>query len=221
MSHKPTIEMSVEADRGLKWRREFERGGTAVGVARARDIKNRKNLSDETVKRMNSYFARHEVDKKAEGFKKGEKGYPSNGRIAWALWGGDAGQVWARSKVKQIGKRAEAQKTILAEADNNKVSEAVEKSLKVKLKVHNERVGDDKRKQTSLNKLKICYNRGIGAYRTNRGSVRPSVKSPEQWAQARVNSYLFALRNLKFRSGKHDTDLLPPSHPMYQKNKKK
>lgn len=111
MSHKPTIEMSVEADRGLKWRREFGRGGTAVGVARARDIKNRKNLSDDTVKRMNSYFARHEVDKKAEGFKKGEKGYPSNGRIAWALWGGDAGQVWAKRKVNQLEK-AELQKQI-------------------------------------------------------------------------------------------------------------
>lgn len=44
---------------------------------------------------MASYFSRHEVDKEAEGFSPGEDGYPSNGRIAWALWGGDAGQSWA------------------------------------------------------------------------------------------------------------------------------
>ena len=56
--------------------------------------------------------------------------------------------------------------------------------------------------------------RGIGAYKNNPASVRPSVKSPEQWAMARVNSYLYALRNQKYRSGKHDTDLLPDDHAM-------
>ena len=51
---------------------------------------------------MNSFFARHEVDKRAEGFRPGEKGYPSNGRIAWSLWGGDAGQTWSRKKAEQL-----------------------------------------------------------------------------------------------------------------------
>lgn len=106
MSNVPTDAMANEARRGLEWREEFKRGGTAVGVARARDIKNKKNLSDSTVKRMHSFFSRHEVDKKAEGFRKGEKGYPSNGRIAWALWGGDSGQSWARQKTKQMEKDA-------------------------------------------------------------------------------------------------------------------
>lgn len=102
MSFKPTDGMREEAQRGLDWRREFGRGGTEVGIARARDIVNGKSLSEETVKRMNSFFARHEVDKKAEGFRPGEKGYPSNGRIAWALWGGDAGQAWAKDKVASM-----------------------------------------------------------------------------------------------------------------------
>jgi HK97 family phage major capsid protein len=88
--------MKTEAQRGLDWRREFGRGGTEVGIARARDISGGKNLSDDTVKRMYSFFSRHEVDKKAEGFSQGEDGYPSNGRIAWALWGGDAGFSWSR-----------------------------------------------------------------------------------------------------------------------------
>lgn len=99
---KPTEEMAAEATRGLEWRREYNRGGTEVGVARARDISNRTNLSPETIGRMVSYFARHEVDKEAEGFRPGEDGYPSAGRIAWALWGGDAGQAWAKSKQKEL-----------------------------------------------------------------------------------------------------------------------
>jgi HK97 family phage portal protein len=91
-----------EAERGLEWRREYGRGGTEVGVARARDISNGVNLSDDTIGRMVSYFARHEVDKQGEGFNQGEEGYPSNGRIAWALWGGDAGKSWADKRWAQI-----------------------------------------------------------------------------------------------------------------------
>ena len=60
------------------------------------------NLSDETIKRMFSFFSRHEVDKQAEGFYSGEDGYPSNGRIAWALWGGDAGFSWSKRLVEQM-----------------------------------------------------------------------------------------------------------------------
>lgn len=100
MSYEPTGAMKEEAQRGLDWRREFGRGGTEVGIARARDIVNGKNLSLDTVKRMKSFFARHEVDKEAEGFRLGEDGYPSNGRIAWALWGGDAGKDWAEDIVE-------------------------------------------------------------------------------------------------------------------------
>ena len=99
---KPTQGMVEEAKKGLEWRREHGRGGTQVAVARATNIKNGDNLSFDTIKRMNSFFARHEVDKKAEGFEIGEDGFPSAGRIAWALWGGDAGQSWAKKKVKEI-----------------------------------------------------------------------------------------------------------------------
>ena len=103
---QPTEAMAAEAERGLEWRQEFNRGGTEVGVARARDIKNRKNLSADTVRRMKSYFARHEVDKQGEGFSPGEDGYPSAGRIAWALWGGDPGQSWANRKSDELDKEA-------------------------------------------------------------------------------------------------------------------
>ena len=100
----PNSGMKSEARKGLDWRSEFGRGGTEVGIARARDIVNAKDLSDSTVKRMYSFFSRHEVDKKAQGFRPGEKGYPSNGRIAWALWGGDAGFSWSKRLVNQMKK---------------------------------------------------------------------------------------------------------------------
>ena len=97
-----------EAQRGLDWRDEFGRGGTAVGVARARDIINRKALSPDTIGRMVSFFARHEVDKQGEGWSPGEPGYPSAGRIAWALWGGDPGRAWAEKVKRQMSLRDEA-----------------------------------------------------------------------------------------------------------------
>jgi hypothetical protein len=100
--HTPPAGARAEARRGLEWRREYNRGGTAVGVARARDISNGTALSNSTVKRMVSYFARHEVDKKGQGWSPGENGYPSAGRIAWALWGGDSGRSWANKVARQI-----------------------------------------------------------------------------------------------------------------------
>jgi len=96
-SYPPTDGMVEEAQRGLDWRSEFGRGGTAIGIARARDIVNRKELPINTWRRVKAFFDRHEIDKKAEGFSPGEDGFPSNGRIAWALWGGDAGYSRAKA----------------------------------------------------------------------------------------------------------------------------
>ena len=110
--NKPSDGMVAEAKKGLEWRTKYNRGGTNVGVARARDISNRKNLPDETVKRMHSYFSRHEVDKKGQGFQPGEEGFPSAGRIAWALWGGDAGQTWAAAKAGRIAAKEAAKKAL-------------------------------------------------------------------------------------------------------------
>ena len=99
---RPTEAMAEEAQRGLDWRAEFGRGGTEVGVARARDLANRSELSLDTIRRMASFFARHAVDKEAQGFSPGEEGYPSAGRIAWALWGGDPGQSFADERVSRM-----------------------------------------------------------------------------------------------------------------------
>jgi len=336
---KPTEGMKAEAQKGIDWREELGRGGTRIGAVRARQIVNGENLSDETVKRMYSFFSRHEVDKEAEGFDSGEEGYPSNGRIAWALWGGDAGYSWSRRLVEQMKKEDRSidnvrnetieYKVVIKEGENkygegNKfyldgelspslvmlegntyqfdISDASNKThalrfsttedgvhndgepyqtgvningkagednasisieitedtpdlyyycvnhsgmggkidvrqvedteeravsgkaltmIENKVEEHNEEVGNVKSKRTNVSTLSKVYERGIGAYKTNPASVRPNVSSPEQWAAARINSFLYVLRNGRFRSGKHDTDLLPEGHPLSTKNEEK
>jgi hypothetical protein len=98
------------------------------------------------------------------------------------------------------------------------ISDSVRKGLSEKAKKHNEKVGTAKTKRTSTRTLIAVFKRGVGAYNTNPSSVRPSVSSADQWAYARVNSFLYVLRNGKFRSGKHDTDLLPKGHPKSSKS---
>lgn len=105
----PPKSVRDEAKRGLEWRKEYGRGGTAVGVARARDLANGREVSPSTARRMASYFARHEVDKKGEGWSPKDDGFPSAGRIAWALWGGDPGQSWSAKLTRQMDAADEAQ----------------------------------------------------------------------------------------------------------------
>lgn len=103
------------------------------------------------------------------------------------------------------------------EEEKQEINARLRKSLQKKADEHNEKVGNVKSKRTNVRTLFAVYKRGIGAYRTNPASVRPTVTSEQQWAMARVNSFLYALRNGRFRSGKHDQDLLPEGHPMSTK----
>lgn len=220
----PNNSMAEEAARGLQWRKKYKRGGTAVGVARANQLMNKERLSISTVKRMYSFFSRHEVDKQAEGFSQGEKGYPSAGRIAWALWGGDAGFSWSKKVRNQIereeSKEYELEEHIGFVEDEKALSETVRNGLKEKVKEHNEKYGDSKTKKVTLGMLTQVFRRGVGAYNTNPSSVRPSVRrqgGADRWAYARVNSFLRALSSGKFKGGKHDTDLFPDGHPLKSK----
>lgn len=101
-TYTPTSGMASAAKRALKWHEEGKPGGTLVGLARANQLKNREPLSASVVLRMHSFFSRHEVDKQATGFNSGEEGFPSKGRVAWDMWGGDGGQTWAEQKRNQI-----------------------------------------------------------------------------------------------------------------------
>ena len=98
----PTAGMREEAQRYRDWKSEGEGGGTEVAARRATQILSGNELSPDVVIAMSAWFARHSVDKEAEGFRPGEDGYPSNGRVAWAAWGGDAGKSFSDAKSARI-----------------------------------------------------------------------------------------------------------------------
>lgn len=140
----PTAAMAEEGQRFKDWRAEGEKGGTDVAVARATQLVNRQELSPETVRRMHSFFSRHEVDKEAEGFSPGEDGYPSPGRVAWAAWGGDPGQSWARGKVATLD-RIDERGADMADMEQRHVVEVVEddESVNIKFKKHHEEMAEE------------------------------------------------------------------------------
>ena len=107
-SYSPPEGVSVAAKRALKWIEEGYAGSgfTSVGRRRATQLASGQDLSADVVNRMISYFARHEVDKKATGFSAGEEGFPSAGRVAWDAWGGDAGQSWVNNLPSESSVRA-------------------------------------------------------------------------------------------------------------------
>ena len=74
------------------------RGGTLVGVARARDLSGGKNISLDTIRRMRSYFARHDTPAERRNRRNDVKGKAS---VAWGLWGGNAGRTWANSVIER------------------------------------------------------------------------------------------------------------------------
>jgi len=244
----PTAEMRAEAQQGLDWRREFGRGGTLVGVARARDLVNGKDLPIDTVKRMRSFFARHAVDRDAEGFRPGEDGYPSAGRIAWALWGGDPGRAWSERIVDEMSDESsyEASRVdgpastpapksdqIVGSKENPagsaattqgaiKLSDTVEKSLTNKTGEHNDRMRDEGRPdwtRVTTGALRAVYRRGAGAFST---SHRPGM-TRGQWAMGRVNAFLYLAENGEPENADYvgDNDLLNRGHPRYSKKKER
>ena len=176
------------------------------------------------IKEREAWAARHFED--GSQFKSGDKkARPSNigGVIAQAKWGiiGTLGEQGMKDVILEAIKYREGKESGSASQaqQDRQVSDAVEKGLREKVKEHNEEVNNAASKRTTYRVLLAVFERGIGAYKTNPASVRPNVGSAEQWAYARVNSFLFALRNGRFQGGKHDQDLLPERHPLSTKNK--
>lgn len=113
MSNKPTDGMVTAAKRALEWRREYGRGGTEVGVARARNIVNGDNLSDDTVKRMYSFFSRHSNNKAKHYDAKETDGGPTAWRIAWDLWGGNAGFTWSKNIAEKLDEKERSMQDVV------------------------------------------------------------------------------------------------------------
>ncbi|MBD3361732.1 hypothetical protein GF358_02990 [Candidatus Woesearchaeota archaeon] len=117
INFKPPKEVRNAAKRGLELRKKFGRGGLTSkiagklgigsGIVRATNLAKGDKLSPSTVKRMYNYFNRHQKDKRP-GWSNPSN--PSNGYIAWLLWGGDPGRRWATKIVKQMRKADEKSK---------------------------------------------------------------------------------------------------------------
>lgn len=186
---------------------------------RARDGQDTEAIR-EWIKEREAWIARHFEDGKQ--FEGDIEPNLSNvgGVIAQIKWGtiGTLGEQGMKDVILELTKKLEGKK------EENQVSDDVKKGLEKKVADHNEEVKDldlDWDGSVNLSTLEEVFERGVGAYNTNPGSVRPQVQSAEQWAYARVNSFLFALKKGRFQGGKHDTDLLPSGHPVKEEMEKK
>jgi capsid protein len=104
-SYIPTNAMAENAKRALEVREKkpaSQRGMTSVGIARARDLINKRPMSEDTVRRMKAFFDRHEIDKQGETWDEQGKGWQ-----AWHGWGGDAGYSWSTAIVELLNKQAD------------------------------------------------------------------------------------------------------------------
>ncbi len=183
-------------------------GGVTDKTLRETRLLAQGEASENKIMRMAAWFARHKSDlqsPRAAAYLAGD-GPMTAGQWAWLAWGGDIttsnrmrAMEWAERKRDQLEKQ---------------LSASVTEGLKRKVEEHNDKYGDTKSKRVNLRMLEAVFRRGVGAYTNNPGSVRPGVNSADQWAYARVNAFLRAVRTGSFSGGKFDTDLLPQDHPM-------
>ena len=160
--------------------------------------------------------------KRRERFMNRHKGNTKlNGTIAVMKWGGvTASGVSAMKKVvndykKVVRQRRKKAIGMAEEIVMKQLSARVRKALQKKVEDHNKK---NPKHRATLRMLSAVFRRGVGAYRTSPGSVRGNVTSADQWAMARVNGFLRALRTGRFRRKPYDQDLLPSSHPLSSKS---
>lgn len=214
--------------------------GTAVGKRRASQLASRANLTVSTVKRMYSFLARHQSDLEAS------KSYSDGcGKLMYDAWGGKAGFRWAKSKLKEIGEIEMAEvgerggiksspKAPASDTPNKspkgkgtakgnakgktgaKVSAKDKASLQKKANEFNDKYKDKLGYGVTVGVLSSVFQRGLGAFNTGHS---PQVKSASQWAHARVNAYMYLVKNGRPQNAKYTTDydLLPKKHPKSKK----
>ena len=123
-SYIPTNAMAENAKRALDVREKkpaSERGMTAVGIARARDLVNKRPMSEDTVRRMKAFFDRHEVDKEGDTWDEQGKGWQ-----AWHGWGGDEGYTWSTAIVERLNKQADSKELRMASAEVRQTFAAIQ-----------------------------------------------------------------------------------------------
>ena len=225
--------VSNNAKRGIELN---EKGGnkcaTQVGKVRAQQLAQKQPVSVETIKRMYSYLSRAQ-----EYYDEGDK--ESCGYISYLLWGGLSAKRWAESKLKELDQFAEVgprgglkpskkapksdtknpkpkgEGTAKGDAGNTrsaKVTKEQEATLQKKSDEFNERYKEKLGYGANIGALKAVFQRGLGAFNV---SHSPKVQSAEQWAYARVNAFLYMIKNGRPENKKYtgDFDLLPKGHP--------
>ena len=203
-------------------------------VREARDMA-RGQISEDKVVRSNAWAQRHAVDLQApKNSDASNDEFPGAGAVAHYLWGinplnPQPARDWFERKSEAIkSERAPAPpKDQITGSDKNpqgsakapagagtiELTQAIEDGLKNKVVEHNDKLdgADPAWKRATVGMLRTVFRRGAGAYST---SHRPGV-SRNQWAYARVNAYLYLLRNGRPENPAYitDNDLLPKDHP--------
>ena len=224
------------AKRGLELNEKVNnKCATQVGKVRAQQLAQGKAVSKETIKRMYSYLSRAE-----EYYDEGDT--KACGTISYLLWGGKAAKRWAAKKIKElelaeVGERGGIKKSPKAPKSDTpnknpkgkgtakgdastsrgaKVSKQDEATLKKKSDEFNERYKEKLGYGVNVGMLKTVFQRGLGAFNV---SHSPRVSSASQWAFARVNAFLYLVKNGRPQNKKYtgDFDLLPKGHPKSDK----
>ena len=227
------------AKRGIELNKKVNnKCATSVGKVRAQQLARGEKLSVGTIKRMYSYLSRAETYYDANDTK-------ACGTISYLLWGGKAGLNWSRGKLRELGeldlaevgpkggvrKSPKAPKsdtpnpnpkgegTAKGDASGKKgakVSAKDRASLQKKADDFNKRYKEKLGYGITVGMLASVFQRGLGAFNT---SHSPNVKSPSQWAHARVNAFMYLVRNGRPQNAKYTTDydLLPAKHPKSKK----
>jgi hypothetical protein len=230
------------AKRVLEWvdKNGWGSCGTAVGKRRASQLASKSNLTVSTIKRMYSFLSRHKGDLEAS------KSYSDGcGKLMYDAWGGKAALRWSRGKLKSLGEidlaesdgegdvktSPKAPKSDTANPSPKgegtakgsakgktgaKVSSADRKTLQKKADEFNDKYRDKLAYSVTVGMLASVFQRGLGAFNT---SHSPKVRSAKQWALARVNAYLYLMKNGRPQNPKYTTDydLLPKKHPKSSK----
>lgn len=220
------------AELGIKRNKELNnKCATQVGKVRGQQISRNSKFTRSTLKRIYSYLSRAE-----------EYYDPSKpdacGTISYLLWGGKSMKNWVESKLKGLDELAEIKDgevvkspkapksdtpnknpkgkgTAKGDASTSrgaKVSEKDAKALQKKADEFNEKYKEKLGYGVTVGMLKSVFQRGLGAFNT---SHSPNVKSPSQWAHARVNAFMYLVKNGRPENAKYTTDydLLPKKHP--------
>ena len=227
------------AKRGIELNKKVNnKCATSVGKVRAQQLARGEKLSVGTIKRMYSYLSRAETYYDANDSK-------ACGTISYLLWGGKAGLNWSRGKLRELGeldlaevgpeggvrKSPKAPKsdtpnpnpkgegTAKGDASGKrgaKVSAKDREALQKKADDFNKRYKEKLGYGITVGMLASVFQRGLGAFNT---SHSPNVKSASQWAHARVNAFMYLVRNGRPENAKYTTDydLLPAKHPKSKK----